>query len=527
MLTNINLTNSYQDKSALVVEPSDVLRSAIVKMLRELGFYPINQALSITEAKRILAKSPPDVIVSERELNGSDGIELLQWCRNNKATTHIPFIFCTSIVEQLSVIKALKAGVSEYIAKPFSFISFKKHLAKAFKQPLNSRFEEQFSHKVESGRSQLSITSYSQRAPELKASTFTILVVDDNPNNINIITKAIKSLGRVKFATHGQMAIDICNEFPPDLILLDIMMPNMNGYQVFEQLKKDSLTSEIPVIFVTAKMDEEDIIKGLSMGAVDYITKPINNQILSARVLNQKKNIENQKMMQNQIETYVDSFALKADLERILFDHVKTPLNNLHDIAFRLMQKNLTQNQAFHEGTVLDKARITIERMIESLSSMVKIEDQAFKPTLSSVNIEQVTSKVSASLHKEIKEKSLSFNSFIPRESFVQADEVLLSSMFNNLLLNAIEAAPRGSELKIFYKREEGQQCITFYNRGGVDEEIVPRFFDKYVTKGKVNGTGLGTYSAKLITEALQGRIELETNSEETRIHITLNSYEP
>ncbi len=516
--------NSHVGKSALIIEPADIMRSAIVKMLREMGFHPIHQSLKVSEAQRILNQTTPDVIISERDVNGSDAIELLQWCRQREETKITPFIFCTSLVEQLSVIKALKAGVSEYIAKPLSFASFQKHLNKAFKNPLNTRFEEQFSHKIEKNDKPLNITAFSQRAPEISESCFTILVVDDNPDNIDIATKAIKPLGRVKFATDGKAAIQICNEFPPDLILLDIMMPDMNGYQVFNQLKKHSLTAEIPVIFVTGKADEEDIVKGLSMGAADYVTKPINNQILLARVSNQKKHIEYQKMMQNQIDTYIDNFALKADLERILFDHIKIPLNNLHDISYRLMQKSITNNQAVQEGIVLEKARTTIERLIESLSSMVKIEDKSFKPTLSNVNLTKVVNNVAGTLSKEMKEKSLSLDNYVPTNCYVQGDEVLLYTMLSNLLLNAIEAAPRGSELMIFHKVENSQQIITFYNLGGVDEAIVNRFFDKYVTKGKANGTGLGTYSAKLITEALGGSLLLDTNDEETRLHVKLNS---
>lgn len=523
MRVDEKVNGRYQGKSALILEPTDIMRSALVKMLREMGLHPIHQTLKVAEAQRILNKTTPDIIISERDIDGVDGIALLKWCRDRQETKKTPFIFCTSIVEQMSVLKALKAGVSEYIAKPFSFVSFQKHLNKAFKAPLNSRFEEQFSHKVESKYQHLNIVNYSQRAPEITKSVFTILVVDDSPNNIELAAKAIKSLGRVKFATDGEVALQLCNEFPPDLILLDIMMPIMNGYQVLQRLKSNALTSAIPVIFLTAKADEEDIAKGLSLGAVDYVTKPINNKILYARVFNQKKHIEYQKSLQNQIDGYIDNFALKADLELILFNHLKIPLNNLHDVSNRLMQKSITNNQAVQEGILLEKVRTTIERLIGSLNSMVKVEDKDFFPTLSSVNLTDVVNRMTDNLTREMNEKSLSFDTFIPAHTYVQADEVLLYTMLSSLFLNAIEAAPRGSQLIIFHKREDSQEVLTLYNLGGVDKSIVDRFFDKYITKGKVNGTGLGTYSAKLITEALGGTVELDTNDKETRIHIKLN----
>ena len=113
----------------------------------------------------------------------------------------------------------------------------------------------------------------------------TVLVVDDTPDNLSLITALLKDLYRVKIATTGNKALQIAfsNE-PPDLILLDIMMPEMDGYEVCRHLKGDSQTAEIPVIFLTAKSDIEDEVKGFELGAVDFIVKPISPPIVLARV---------------------------------------------------------------------------------------------------------------------------------------------------------------------------------------------------------------------------------------------------
>jgi putative two-component system response regulator len=113
----------------------------------------------------------------------------------------------------------------------------------------------------------------------------TVLVVDDMPDNLTLITSLLKDLCRVKIATHGNRALQIAfsNE-PPDLILLDVMMPEMDGYEVCRHLKSDSQTAEIPVIFLTAKSEIEDELKGFELGAVDYIVKPISPPIVLARV---------------------------------------------------------------------------------------------------------------------------------------------------------------------------------------------------------------------------------------------------
>ncbi len=116
----------------------------------------------------------------------------------------------------------------------------------------------------------------------------TILVVDDTPDNIDLLSGVLRPKYKVKAALNGERALKIASaESKPDMILLDIMMPDMDGYEVCRQLKNNPATSNIPIIFVTAKNQEEDEEFGLNMGAVDYITKPISPSIVLARVQTQ------------------------------------------------------------------------------------------------------------------------------------------------------------------------------------------------------------------------------------------------
>jgi putative two-component system response regulator len=112
-----------------------------------------------------------------------------------------------------------------------------------------------------------------------------ILVVDDTPDNLTLVSNLLKKDYRVRVAINGEKALKIAfSETPPDLILLDVMMPVMDGYEVCQQLRNSPLTAHIPIIFLTAKSEVEDERKGLSLGASDYITKPISPPILEARV---------------------------------------------------------------------------------------------------------------------------------------------------------------------------------------------------------------------------------------------------
>lgn len=112
-----------------------------------------------------------------------------------------------------------------------------------------------------------------------------VLIVDDISENLQVLGNLLKELNcRIAFATGGKQALSMLDDLSPDLILLDILMPDMNGLDVCRRLKSKESTKNIPVIFLTAKDDQEDVINGLRAGAVDYVTKPFNADELRARV---------------------------------------------------------------------------------------------------------------------------------------------------------------------------------------------------------------------------------------------------
>ena len=147
----------------------------------------------------------------------------------------------------------------------------------------------------------------------METSKMTVLVVDDLAENIDILATILGSQYQVKVALNGSRAIKIAQGTPPpDLILLDIMMPEMNGYEVAEILKKDAATKEIPIIFVTAMNELEDEQKGLEHGAVDYIAKPVHPPIVRARVRNQME----LKMHRDHLEEMVTKRTMDLELTR-------------------------------------------------------------------------------------------------------------------------------------------------------------------------------------------------------------------
>ncbi|MBF0428989.1 MAG: diguanylate cyclase [Magnetococcales bacterium] len=142
-----------------------------------------------------------------------------------------------------------------------------------------------------------------------------ILIVDDDSLNLNVLKDLLEPNYDILAAKNGEQALKITfSASPPDLILLDIMMPGMNGYQVLERVKADHLRQEIPVIFITAMGHDMDEAKGLELGAVDYIVKPISPPIVLARVANQlalKKSLEEQKKLNRALAKLNDELADK------------------------------------------------------------------------------------------------------------------------------------------------------------------------------------------------------------------------
>lgn len=139
----------------------------------------------------------------------------------------------------------------------------------------------------------------------------TILIIDDSPDNLIVLSEILKPFYKVKVATNGAKALQmIASGDIPDLILLDIMMPDISGYDVCKKLKSDSLTRNIPIIFVTALSDEADEAEGLHLGAVDYITKPINSAIVLARVNTQISLLRYQHDLEQKLQERTEEIVL-------------------------------------------------------------------------------------------------------------------------------------------------------------------------------------------------------------------------
>ncbi|WP_321402564.1 hybrid sensor histidine kinase/response regulator [Maridesulfovibrio sp.] len=332
-----------------------------------------------------------------------------------------------------------------------------------------------------------------------------VLIVDDAPENIHVLLKALKQDYAVIAATSGEKALEVAfSDIPPQIILLDIIMPGIDGYEVCRRLKNSPKTADIPIIFVTALEDAVDETKGLSLGAIDYITKPFNPNIVRARVGNHLQ--------------LVEAMRIKDDVDRMMRHDLKNPLSVV--ITNPCIIK-LSKEIGEIESSMLDDIELagyTMLNMINSSLDLFKIEKGSYRPELISFNIieklqliDRQLSPLAEAMDIKIKfsldENKLNKSSFC----YVIGVELLFYAAISNLTKNALEASPEGAEVRIAIKSSEVCE-LEIHNKGMVPEQLQNNFFDKYVTSGKEGGTGLGTYSAKLFIEAMGGSINMNTS---------------
>ena len=275
-----------------------------------------------------------------------------------------------------------------------------------------------------------------------------ILIVDDIAENIDVLNNVLKPHYRRAVALNGERALKIAQSSdPPDLILLDIMMPGMDGYEVCQKLREDPDTRQIPVIFVTAKDKEDDETKGFEVGAVDYITKPIRPAVVLARVRTHLRLKDAQALLKKQNEELKEYNRLRDDVERITRHDLKSPLNVVIAAPQIILEHgDLDEKQKSMLGLV-EQAGLRMLDMVNHSLDMYKMETGRYHLQPVEVDVLKVIRQVCADLKRSgycgQVDISIMVNGAPERleESFVVwGEDLLFYSLISNLLKNAVEA---------------------------------------------------------------------------------------
>ncbi|MEO5378144.1 MAG: hybrid sensor histidine kinase/response regulator [Magnetococcus sp. DMHC-6] len=361
-----------------------------------------------------------------------------------------------------------------------------------------------------------------------------ILIVDDERFNINILKEILQPQYDILVAMSGKQALQrAMGDFPPDLILLDILMSDLDGYVVLERLKADRNTREIPVIFVTAMGEMTQETKGFALGAVDYIHKPISPPILLARV---KTHLAIKTMVDQQKESNQKLFLMNSELRKNKEDllnlnqlkniflgmaahDLRNPLVSIRGLSELLLEEDLDRETQRDFCTTIHQVSRQMLELLNQLLDVSVIESGKFQLQLAEHDLFALLQERTALLQPIAQAKNTRLN-LIKEEPTLSTfcfDRDRLIQVIDNLLTNAIKFSPPGSEVIILSFYEENQfVCFSVTDQGpGIssqDRELLFKPFQKLTatpTAGE-KSTGMGLFIVKKIIDAHNGHILVE-----------------
>ena len=346
-----------------------------------------------------------------------------------------------------------------------------------------------------------------------------ILIVDDTLENLRVLGDLLRQHGyKVRPVTSGALALKACSAQPPDLILLDIAMPGMDGFEVCAQLKGDPRLKDIPVLFISAHTEIEDKVRAFLSGGVDYITKPFNHEEVAARVSTHLA-LHRQKLeLQANYEHIRKLEETRKNLNRLIVHDLRNPLSTAHGFIELVDRRNplLDESSKTHLKSALGSTRQLID-MVNSLLDLNSLEEGVMKLRIEVVNLELLCKEAVANAEPLIGQRSVTVES-TAENPVVQADRYLLLRIIQNLLGNALKFTDKTTGV-ITIRIEMGGENATIAitdNGIGIPPEYHARIFEKFVqVEGAqvpgVPSTGLGLTLVKLGMDAHRGAVTLES----------------
>jgi two-component system, sensor histidine kinase and response regulator len=350
----------------------------------------------------------------------------------------------------------------------------------------------------------------------------TILVIDDSPLNLQLAAHTLSADYELILVNSGEKGVRIAIEKEPDLILLDVMMPEMSGLEVCVKLKDTIGVKEIPVIFVTAKTQEEDIIHGYDAGGVDYVMKPFRAKELLTRVKTQLAIKEHQNKIE-QMNVYLNEVNKNRDKLFSIISHDlrgnADRIDSLTEIIMNSPDYDDLSPELKKPIDMLGNSSKRNKRLVDDLLLWARNQfDQIkFKPI--QINLENIIDQVETQMNGALKAKHIKLNKQIYEDLNLLADKDMLTVLFRNLLSNAIKFSHTKGEIiiKCWQQKKKDLITIEIIDQGvGISEDDLNKLFDKkinfstYGTNGE-KGTGLGLELCTDFVSKHNGSIKAES----------------
>ena len=348
-----------------------------------------------------------------------------------------------------------------------------------------------------------------------------ILIVDDTVKNIQVLGSFLRTKGyQLNIAQNGKLALSIVEKTPPDLILLDIMMPELDGFETCKQLKENPATAEIPIIFLTARSETEDLIKGLNLGAVDYVTKPFKSAEVIARIethlhilrLRKKLELRNKEILAMN-DKLIDSERARAKMTRFIIQDMQSPISGVIgyvDLALKKCEDIGDTKLNWY----MSMAKASVQKMnemISTLSYVNRFESGKISLNVATTNLVEIVNRAIEEVSASGEELGIHFE-HTNDEMAVEVDRDLLARVIVNLLDHLIRTNPDKKAIRIRCEEKprfvEVEVVDTAYRPSEQEAGERGSGPDGVRDESKHYSSSLGLTFCKLTVEAHGGAIE-------------------
>jgi len=368
------------------------------------------------------------------------------------------------------------------------------------------------------------IQNYTKGFTDINSADFTVFAVDDVLANIMLIKMMLTRSGfKVLTSTDPTKVIAMAQEKHPDLFLLDVMMPQLNGFDLAQQIKNTPELADVPIIFLTAFEDKESMVKGFNVGASDYLTKPFEQDILLARVRSQLKLVASRNVIQQQNEDLKDIIYGRDKMYSVIAHDLRSPLGTIKMSlkALEDIMREMGIDEMMTELVVESGKQVTeLFNLLDNLLKWTKSQTGTLKVVYQDFEVSTVVTGVmdmykSIALQKGI---TLTAEGALQSSLLVHADADMLATIIRNLVSNAIKFSNEGSGIEILVSSDSDHAIVGVQDHGcGLSEEEQSRLFhkDTHFTKfgtAREEGSGLGLLLCKNFAELNGGRLELESH---------------
>lgn len=342
---------------------------------------------------------------------------------------------------------------------------------------------------------------------EINPSEYKILIVDDVMSNV-LLLKVLLTNEKFAIATasNGRQALEQVEKENPDLVLLDVMMPDMSGFEVAQHLKSNPQTAEIPIIFLTVLNSTADIVKGFQVGANDFISKPFNKEELIIRVTHQISLVAAKRLILSKTEELQRTIAGRDKLYSVIAHDLRSPMGSIKMVLNMLILNLPFEKIGAEMYELLTMANQTTEDVFSLLDNLLKwTKSQIGKLNVvyQDVDLVEVTDGVIEIFSMVASLKKIRIREMKPERMMVNADIDMLKTVVRNLLSNAIKFSKENSEILVKMEEVNGMAVVSVQDHGcGISEEGQKKLLHAdthFSTFGTNNeeGSGLGLLLCK------------------------------